>query len=399
MHNYTSDSIRQAIASLATLLISPLARHRIYELFLYVHQVATITLVVALWMHIDAKKSGSRAFLVAGLGLYLSTWLFQLGRALYINIGVRKNTKRNDDLSKSGDLNDTNSGNFSRLLRINYLDKIAFDENFWVLRIRLARNTSIQPGAYVFLTLWTFSHASILQRHPYVVIWREDLTLGQSNIYLLIKSQKGWSKRYFASLLKRQKREIEAKDAGENTRGGHIEMGNMKVWLSGPYGRSYESGSCDLSNYDHVLLLAQDLGISSLLPLMKNLVDRWNSSVIRTRRVKLVWDTKGIYLNQVMKWVNDLLAQEIVSEYERVPSNDKSGSTPRHVPFLEICMHVPKIQLPNDSKSEKYKTSRLSWSDEPVGVENYIKEEAHGRTKKVAVVGKMFTSTNYHCIC
>jgi hypothetical protein len=361
--------------------------------------MATITLVVALWMHIDAKQSGSRAFLVAGLGLYLSTWLFQLGRALYINIGVRKNIKRNDDLSKSSDLNNTNSGNFSSLLRINYLDKIAFDEDFWVLRIRLARNTSIQPGAYVFLTLWTFSHASILQRHPYVVIWREDPNVGQSNIYLLIKSRKGWSKTYFGSLLKRQKREIEAKDAGENTRGGHIEMGNMKVWLSGPYGRSYESGSCDLSNYDHVLLLAQDMGISSLLPLMRNLVEKWNSSVIRTRRVKLVWDTKGIYLNQVMKWVNDLLAQEIVSEYERVPSNDKSGSTPRHVPFLEICMHVPKSQLPNDSKSERYKKSRLSWSDQPVGVGSYIDEEAEGRTKKVAVVGKIFTSTNNDCIC
>jgi hypothetical protein len=249
-----------------------LARRRIYELFLYVHQVATITLVVALWIHIDAKKSGSRAFLVAGLGLYLSTWLFQLGRALYINIGLRKNTKRNNDLSKSGDLNDTHIGNFSSRLRINYLDKIAFDKDFWVIRIRLARNTSIQPGAYVFLTLWTFSNASILQRHPYVVIWREDLTLV------------GWSKTYFGSLLKRQKREIEAKGTGENTRRGHIEMGNMKVWLSGPYGRSYESGSCDLSNYDHVLLLAQDMGISSLLPLMKNLVDSWNSSVIRTRR-------------------------------------------------------------------------------------------------------------------
>jgi hypothetical protein len=359
--------------------------------------VANITLVVALWMHIDAKKSGSRAFLVAGLGLYLSTWLFQLGRALYINIGLRKNTKRNNDLSESGDLNDTHIGNFSSRLRINYLDKIAFDKDFWVIRIRLARNTSIQPGAYVFLTLWTFSNASILQRHPYVVIWREDLTLGQSSIYLLIKSQKGWSKTYFGSLLKRQKREIEAKGTGENTRRGHIEMGNMKVWLSGPYGRSYESGSCDLSNYDHVLLLAQDLGISSLLPLMKNLVDRWNSSVIRTRRVKLVWDTKGIYLNQVVKWVNDLLAQEIVSEYERVPSNDKSNSTPRHVPFLEVYMHVPKI--PNDSKSEEYKKSRLSWSDQPIAVENYIREEAKGRPKKVAVVGKRPTSTGNDCKC
>lgn len=399
MPNHASDSKRQAIASLATLLISPLARRRIYELFLYVHQVATITLVVALWMHIDAKKSGSRAFLVAGLGLYLSTWLFQFGRALYINIGVRKNTKRNNDLSKSGDLDDTHIGSFSSRLRINYLDKIAFDENFWVLRIRLAQNTSIQPGAYVFLTLWTFSHASILQRHPYVVIWREDPYPGQSNIYLLIKSQNGWSKRYFGSLSKRQKKEIEAKSAGENTRGGHIEMKNMKVWLSGPYGRSYESGSCDLSNYDHVLLLAQDLGISSLLPLMRNLVEKWNSSVIRTRRVKLVWDTKGIYLNQVMKWVNDLLAQDIISEYERVPSNDKSGSAPRHVPFLEICMHVPKRDLPNDSKSDKYKNSRLSWSGQPIAVENYIQEEAEGRPKKVAVVGKRPTSTGNDCKC
>jgi hypothetical protein len=73
MPNHASNSKRQAITLLATLLIFPLARRRIYELFLYVHQVATITLVVALWMHIDAKKSGSRTCLVAGLGLYLST--------------------------------------------------------------------------------------------------------------------------------------------------------------------------------------------------------------------------------------------------------------------------------------------------------------------------------------
>jgi hypothetical protein len=360
--------------------------------------VATITLVVALWMHIDAKKSGSRAFLIAGLGLYLFTWLFQLGRALYINIGVRKNTRRNNNTSKGNYTNHTQIGNSSSRLSINYLDKIAYDKNFWILRIRLARNTSIQPGAYVFLTLWTLSHASILQRHPYMVIWRENSDLGRSNIYLLIKSQKGWSETYFRSLIERQKREIEAKGAEEVAHRGHINIRNMKVWLSGPYGRSYESGSCDLSNYDHVLLLAQDLGISSLLPLMRNLVERWNSSVIRTRRVKLVWETKGIYLNQIMKWVNDLLAQEIVSEYERGPLNDRSGSTPRHVAFLEICMHVPTSQIPDDGASEKYKKSRLSWSDQPIVIEKYIEKEAEGRTKKVAVVGKIPTSTNNDCI-
>jgi hypothetical protein len=98
-----------------------------------------------------------------------------------------------------------------------------------------------------------------------------------------------------------------------------------------------------------------------------------------------------------LKWVNDLLAQDIISEYERVPSNDKSGSAPRHVPFLEVCMHVPKIL--NDSKSEEYKNSRLSWSDQPIAVENYIQEEAGGRPKKVAVVGKRPTSTGNDCKC
>jgi hypothetical protein len=176
-------------------------------------------------------------------------------------------------------------------------------------------------------------------------------------------------------------------------------MGNLKVWLSGPYGRSYESGSCDLSDYDHVLLLAQDLGIASLLPLMRNLVEKWNSSVIRTRRVKLVWDTKGIYLNQIMKWVNDLLAQEMVSEYERVPSNDKTNSTPRHVEFLEICMHGLKDQFPDHGALERYKRSRLSWSEEQIDVEKYIRDEAGGRAKKVAVVGKIATTTNNNCVC
>jgi hypothetical protein len=360
--------------------------------------VATITLAVALWMHVDAKNSGSRAFLIAGAGLYLSTWLFQLGRALYINIGIRRNTKRNDDSSKSDRLDHTDIDNLSSRLRINYLETIAHDGDFWVLPIRLARTRSIQPGSYVFLTLWTLSHASILQRHPYVVMWRDDPEIGRSIIYLLIKSRKGWSNTYFRSLTARQERKTEAKSSNENARGGHIEMGDLRVWLSGPYGRTYESGSRDLSDYDHVLLLAQGLGISSLLPLMRNLVERWNSSVIRTRRVKLVWDTKGIYLNQIMKWVNDLLAQEIVSEYERVPSNDGSSSKPRHVAFLEMCMHVPASQIPNDDTSKRYKNSRLSWSDQPVAVEKYIEQEAEGRSKKVAVVGEIPTSTINDCI-
>jgi hypothetical protein len=404
------DSQQQTISSLATLLISPLARRRIYELFLYVHQVATITLVAALWLHVDANKSRSRAFLVAGAGLYLSTWLFQLGRALSINIGVRKTTERNNNTSNSNHLDHTHIGNFPGRLLINCLDIVVKNKvvnnkvaNVWVLRIRLGRMTSIRPGAYVFLTLWTFSHASILQRHPYVVIWRDDfdperegINSGWSDIYLLIKSRKGWSKTYFDSLIERQKRDIEANGVKEDTPKGHIDMGNLKVWLSGPYGRSYESGPCDLSNYDHVLLIAQDLGISSLLPLMRNLVERWPLSAIRTRRVKLVWDTKGILINQIRMWVNVLLAEDIISEYGRVPSKDESGSTPRHVKFLEVFIHVPTSDL---LKEEETKSERIFWSDQEVDVGKHITEEAEGRTKKVAVVGKIPTFTNNDCVC
>lgn len=300
-----TNSKLQAIAALATLLLSPLFKRHLYELFLHLHQVATIALVVALWIHTKTEETQSRALLLAGTVLYITLWLLQIVRALYINIGINWRTGCSS-------------------LRWNHITLFRYEGGVWILPIHLARTRSIRPGKYVFLTFCVWRHVSLLQRHPYMVVWQDDLP-EESVVYILLEGHKGWTKALIKGLLgdfvrkmakeESEKHVIEGINVNEakvdkSVKKVDIDVGKLRVWFNGSYGRTFDSGSHDLCNHDNVLLLAEGTGILAHLPLMKRLVDRSKSTIVRTDRVKLVWDTRGIYPVQIGSWLNQLLGDK-----------------------------------------------------------------------------------------
>jgi hypothetical protein len=165
-----------------------------------------------------------------------------------------------------------------------------------------------------------------MQRHPYMVVWRDDFP-EESIVYILLDGHKGWTKALIKGLLgdtvrKRSKEESEKQifeginlkeaEVDRNESKDDINVEKIRVWFSGSYGRTFDSGSHDLCNYDNVLLVAEGMGILAHLPLVKRLMDRSKSTVVRTNRVKLVWDTKGIYPVQIRSWLNQLLGDRDV---------------------------------------------------------------------------------------
>lgn len=154
-----------------------------------------------------------------------------------------------------------------------------------------------------------------------MVVWRDDFA-EESVVYILLDGHKGWTKALIKGLLgdtvkKTSKEECEQQRIGatnlneaevdQNGLKDDINVNKIRVWFSGSYGRTFDSGSHDLCNYDNVLLVAEGMGILAHLPLVKRVVDRSKSTIVRTNRVKLVWDTKGIYPVQIRSWLNQLL--------------------------------------------------------------------------------------------
>lgn len=105
----------------------------------------------------------------------------------------------------------------------------------------------------------------------------------ESKIYIMVQPQKGWTG-YISSRLS-----------------------DRRVWLDGPYGMSYDSGSRDLSECDTVLLVAEESGIFAHLLILKSLVESLEFGTMKTRRIVLMWNTAGVYHKNIQEWLTRLI--------------------------------------------------------------------------------------------
>jgi NAD(P)H-flavin reductase len=138
-----------------------------------------------------------------------------------------------------------------------------------------------------------------------VVAWYETWN-GESSIYLVSQAQKGWTDRIDSRLVDR------------------------KVWLDGPHGKPYDSGSCDLSGCDTVLLVAEESGIFAHLLILKSLVESFKFGTTKTRRVVLMWNTTGVYFDSIQRWFTQLIVD--TNEDPRVSALLRCQQTPLTVP-------------------------------------------------------------------
>jgi NAD(P)H-flavin reductase len=225
---------------------------------LQTHRAAAIALVAMLWVHIKPSQHLSWALLIAGTSFYVAMFVMQLVRQLLVSTGKR--------------------------LSIGRIEQVESDGESHMLEIKTARTLTIRPGTYVILTVLDWRYASFMQRHPLMVAWYDNRD-DESKIYLIVKAQRGWTNRI------------------------NHRLKDRKVWLDGPYGKPYDSGSSDLSEYDTVLLIAEESGILAHLLTLKTLAERLEYGSTKTQRIVLIFKTNDTYHNCMKKWFDELLTE------------------------------------------------------------------------------------------
>jgi NAD(P)H-flavin reductase len=110
------------------------------------------------------------------------------------------------------------------------------------------------------------SRTSFAQLHPFCVAWWYSKD-GSDYIVLIIEKKNGFTKQLCSH------RSIELNNNVE-----------MAVLIEGPYGREL-----DLDSYGTVLLFATGIGIAAQLSYIWQLLNRFQTSQSRTKKIQLYW--------------------------------------------------------------------------------------------------------------
>jgi predicted ferric reductase len=137
------------------------------------------------------------------------------------------------------------------------------------LCIRLRRQLAIKPGQYFYIQFCNIGFPHSGQSHPFMVTWLDEQI---NELHFLIQPQNGLSGR-----LRNDSKPL--------------------VTISGPYGQDL-----NLERYENVLLFAEGIGISGLLPYVQHLSERKTLKDSVTKRVNLYWFLED---NHQIEWVKD----------------------------------------------------------------------------------------------
>ncbi|KAB8265960.1 hypothetical protein BDV32DRAFT_134070 [Aspergillus pseudonomiae] len=242
-----------AASMFLSLVILPLVRKRVYEVFLRTHQGCAIVALYAIWQHTHIMQS-------------TDAWVYLRGCAIVFI--VSKCTK---------------------------LTLHTYGENIARLTLTLPRPWGVRAGERVVLSIPSIGLFYLAQSHPFAICWWEDDGTEKAvSVSLLFRPRSGFTRKILDRL--EQDREY-------------------TVWIDGPFGPASISsyGLCGhMGNYGHVFMVATGIGIAAQLPYIKELLKQYRQARIRTQRISLVWQ-----LEQEGDWesVHDWL-QVLVKEDE-----------------------------------------------------------------------------------
>ncbi|EGP82456.1 uncharacterized protein MYCGRDRAFT_51609 [Zymoseptoria tritici IPO323] len=255
----------ECLIALSLLAVLPLVRRYAYEAFLYSHLALAIILAIVLWEHLQLKRRFSKILLLLASVSFLITSALSYLHQAYRNISW------------------TSSG--LKLVRACWSQR--FGDSL-IVELKLSRSLHVIPGQHIFLTFLTLRYGSMFQRHPLMVTWWRTLP-GETearSIFVVIRQQRGWTRRLLTS---------------------QSSFTGCAAWIDGPFGTSY-----DLQEYGTVLMFASGDGIFAQLPFIKSLTEDSKRAAIKTRRIKLVWQTEE-YHGQLQQWMQSILDDEEVS--------------------------------------------------------------------------------------
>lgn len=172
----------------------------------------------------------------------------------------------------------------------------------------------VKAGHYVNVWIPSVSPLASFQSHPFTIAaWNEGPT---TQLDFLIQPRDGFTRALFECADEYQM-ETEQSSIEENSSTANRAFGFAKrncdipdgsdyrlALITGPHGLSVDAGS-----YGTVLIVASGFGIAAGLPILKELVQGFNESNVRTRHVHLAWqlDALGIPVPQpVLEGMADL---------------------------------------------------------------------------------------------
>ena len=211
-----------------------------YEWFPRSHLLLTAVVLVALRFHLSSKKLVARSFFLGGIFLWTVVTVLHWVYFTFRNIASGR------ILAKA------------RVMGLPGALKVA---------VNVPRPWHVKAGQYIFLSIPAAEITSVLQSHPFMIVWWERDMDGLT-IFLLMDPTRKFAKKL---------------DGHQNKK--------LVSLIDGPYGLEHNFGE-----YGTVLMFATGLGVAGHMLYIRDLVSGYNSCDVSTRRIVLIWqvDDRGV---------------------------------------------------------------------------------------------------------
>lgn len=222
-----------------------------FEAFLQVHFWATAVVAGALLKHIAEQRRASRLCILIGI----CTWstLFSLRFMIRCRRNLRFGTSA--WIPKIS---------VKKVCRTATDDQIVLSDAYHI-HLWVSRSFTVQPGQYLYITVPWLGLASLLQSHPFLIVWWDpDLSHDGAYLQMLVRPCQGFTGRLTSYRDK-----------------------HYSAWIEGPYGVSR-----DLARFQTVLMFATDIGIAAHVPYLKCLTENHRASAIGPTRIVVVWEVR-----------------------------------------------------------------------------------------------------------
>jgi len=263
------------------LLSSHLFRRVSYELFLRCHQALAFVAAYALWRHLPSSMKLPGLYLLVSGCTFLTTFVMQCLALLYRNVALHRGCSRALIARQNGAVRMT---------------------------IFTPRPWKVKAGQYVNVWIPSVSLWSSLQSHPFTIAsWSEGKN---PSLDFLIEPRDGFTRKLFNRADEHQGGNVSLRgveEVNESRIGAADEIdqshfggaGNFRVspepsdlriaFFSGPHGSNLPIG-----DYGKVLMVATGFGIAAQLPFLKELIQGFNLSEVRTRNIHMVWQLQDL---------------------------------------------------------------------------------------------------------
>ncbi|OQE13974.1 hypothetical protein PENSTE_c040G06877 [Penicillium steckii] len=189
------------------------------------------------------------------------------------------------------------------------------------IRIVLPGPLRVKAGQYVNLWLPTVSIMSWTQTHPFMVTsWSPEK---QDVLELFVESRRGITKTLHARAC--------------------FDGSSYSAFVSGPYGASKS-----MNDFECVLAIATDFGISGIISYLKKLIYGYNTSTSYVRRVHFVWQVQSLGEKFSFSNLDFINYVEIARASESLLNDLLADDLPENGYMLEISFYI-KFNSPKEA--------------------------------------------------